>query len=234
MIATPHDEASGSGVDRNLAAASERRQSPRHRLRDAPGTLGWVHRDERITCGMTVLDLSGGGAAVRADRAPPVDQPAWIRLNSGAAGPDRVDARVVSTSAEPSGMHVVRLQFTSWIPLGNVLDQHEEHRLWERYPARETRAVLAWFEHNGELTHPGELLNISGGGAAVVTDAALPESQPVWLSLSAASAGLAPVECRLVALSIDASGLRIARLRFVEPCPMELFELAVHGAPDQP
>ena len=131
-------------------------------------------------------------------------------------------------------MFMVRMQFTSWLPLGNVLDQHEEHRFWQRYPARETRAQLIWLDRDIEQTLPGELMNISGGGAAVITDAKVPAEQPVWLTLGASSDTLAPVESRLVAISIDASGLRIARLRFVEPCPMQLFELAVHGTPSQP
>jgi hypothetical protein len=62
----------------------------------------------------------------------------------------------------------------------------------------------------------------------------VPAGQSVWLTLAAESALITPVESRLVAISDDASGLRIARLRFVEPCPMHLFELAVHGTMSQP
>jgi hypothetical protein len=131
-------------------------------------------------------------------------------------------------------MYMVRMRFTSWMPLESVLDQHEEHRFWQRYPARETRARLVWLDGDVENAFPGELLNISGGGAAVITDAMVPAGQPVWLTLEAGPAALTPVEARLVAVSIDASGLRIARLRFVEPCPMHLFELAVHGTLSQP
>ncbi len=128
---------------------------------------------------MTVVDISGEDAAMLAARAPPVDHPAWIRLESGAAGPDRLEARVVSTSALPSGKFMVRLQFASWIPSGNVLERHEEHRLWERYAARETRASLLWLDHEIERTFTGKLVNISGDGAAVITDAMLPDDQPV-------------------------------------------------------
>jgi hypothetical protein len=31
-------------------------------------------------------------------------------------------------------------------------------------------------------------------------------------------------------MSLDPSGLKIARIQFVDPCPMEFFELAVHGS----
>jgi hypothetical protein len=205
---------------------------PRHRLRDAAGTLGWREEEEVFACAMSVVDISGVGAAVLADRCPGVAEPVWIRLESGAAGAERIDARVVTTSAEPGGKFMVRLRFTSWIALGNVLDQHEEHRVWQRYPARETRGKLVWEDREGERAAPAELMNISGGGAAVVTDAVVPEGRPIWLSLAAEEyEEMTPVECELVAMSMDASGLRMARLRFVEPCPMELFETVVHGGP---
>jgi hypothetical protein len=178
---------------------------------------------------MTVIDISGAGAAVLAGRAPLGDQPAWIRLESGATGAERIEARVVSISAAASGMYIVRMQFKSWVPLGIVLEQHEEHRLWQRYPARETRARLLWLDQQGEQAYPGRLLNISGGGAAVITEAAFPAEGAVWLMLATESAQTTPVEARLVAVSIDPSGVRVARLRFVESCPMDLFELAVHG-----
>jgi hypothetical protein len=220
-----------SDVTSRAATTPERRQTPRHRLRDAPGTLDWCEGSDQISCKITVVDISGAGAAVLADRAPAVDQTAWIKLDSGAAGRDRLEARVVATSAEPSGKHIVRLHFTTWLPLGEVLERHEEHRLWTRYPARETRANVLWLDRNIEQSLPGRLVNISCGGAAVITDAPLPAQEPIWLTLSPGSLATTPVECRLVAVSIDASGSRLARLRFVEACPMDLFELAVQGAP---
>ena len=213
----------------NPNGGAERRRSPRHRLRNAPGTLNWHEGDAPVTCAMTMVDISGGGAAVLAERAPLVNQALWIRLDSGDGRRERLEARVVSTSAETSGKFIVRMQFTSWIELGNVLEQHGERRLWQRHPARETHASLAWLEKDVEQHASGELMNISGGGAAVITDAMLPEEQPVWLTLAEGPDAIAPVEAHLVVVSIDASGLRIARLRFVEACPMDLFELAVHG-----
>ncbi len=229
-MAPLRNTAISSHADQEAVARPERRQQPRHRLRDATGTLGWDDKNDSITSRMTVIDLSGAGAAVLAESSPPADHPVWIRLDSGALGCERLEARVVSTSAETSGMHTVRLQFISWLPVLNVLEQHEEHRLWQRYPAREKRALLTWLERGIELTFPGELMNISGGGAAVVTDAPVPALEPVWLTLSEGPDPISPVEARLVAISIDASGLKVARLRFVEACPMALFERAVHGA----
>jgi hypothetical protein len=230
----PRDEkTSNPDVKERSGAKPERRQSLRHRLRDAPGLLEWCEGNEQITCGMKMIDISAGGAAVLADRGPPLDQPVWIRLASGALGSEPLQARVVSTSADPTGKQLVRMQFTSWISIGSVLEEHAEHRLWQRYPARATRASLIWLDDDGEYTVACVLLNISGGGAAVFTDAVLPQEHPLWLTLQGESGATTPVESRLVAISIDVSGLKIARFRFVEACPMDLFELAVHGRSSQ-
>ena len=84
-----------------------------------PALSDWCENAKtRSTARMTVVDISGAGAAVLADRCPTVDQTVWIRLDSGAAGSERLEARVVATSAEASGKHIVRLQFTSWLPFG--------------------------------------------------------------------------------------------------------------------
>jgi PilZ domain len=187
-----------------------------------------------MTCEMNMLDISSGGAAVLADRASARALPVWIRLNSGAAGPDPLVALVVSTSNDVSGKFLVRARFTSEIALQRVLERHEKHQIWQRYAARETRARLAWAEAGTEYEASGQLVNISGGGAAVVTDAMLPDDQAIRLTLTAESSAVMPVESRLVAVSIDTSGLKIARLEFVEPCPMDLFELAVNGATSRP
>ena len=131
---------------------------------------------------MTVIDISGAGAAVLADRALAMDQTAWIKLDSGAAGRERLEARVVATSAEASGKHVVRVNFTSWLPLGEVLERHEEHRLWTRYPARETRANCSGSsEHPANL--PGPIDQYQWRRRGRVTDAPLPAQEPIWLTL---------------------------------------------------
>ena len=196
--------------------------------------LDWCEGAEQITCGMKIIDISGWGAAVLADQRPTVNQPVRIRLASGALGSESVEARVVSTSADPSGKQTVRMKFTSWHSLGTVLEQHEEHRHWQRYPALGTRASLVWFNQDGEHTVACTLLNISGGGAALYTDTTVPDQHPLLLSLQVELATSTPVECRLVAASIDVSGSKLTRVRFVEPCPVDLFELAVHGRSNSP
>ncbi len=80
------DKTSSSQVDQRPNPAEERRRSLRYLLRDAPGMLDWCEGAEQITCGMKIIDISGWGAAILADRRPTVNQPVRIRLASGAHG----------------------------------------------------------------------------------------------------------------------------------------------------
>jgi hypothetical protein len=125
---------------------------------------------------------------------------------------------------------LVRLQFTHWISLEGILEHHHERRLWQRFPVRESRAKLTWLENGSEKTIRGELLNISGGGAAIIVDVISPSDKPIWFELESDGRDLGVVESRLVVISLDLSGLKIARIKFIDPCPMLLFELAIHGS----
>jgi hypothetical protein len=206
----------------------ERRKSPRHVLRDARGTLSWDEQAQRITCEIDVVDMSGSGVAALAHQVPPADLPVWISLESSViSGP--LEGRLVIASADPSGKHLVRMRFTSWLSIGEILEPFEEHRQWKRYPAREKSATLNWLDTDQEIVVPVELQNISGGGAAVVTDATLPGDQSIRLIVEVGKESTTPVESRLVGSYLDASGLNIARLKFVEDCPLDLFESVVNG-----
>jgi PilZ domain len=136
---------------------------------------------------------------------------------------------MVSRSGRPNPARSSSACLTAFHQGDTVLDQHHEHRQWQRYPAQHKRTSLFWRDQDGEHTVACELINISGGGSALFTDAVLPDKEPLRLTLHVDTEETSPVECRLVALSADASGLQLARLRFVEPCPMDLFELAVYG-----
>jgi hypothetical protein len=41
---------------------------------------------------------------------------------------------------------------------------------------------------------------------------------------------LDPVESRLVVTPLEPSGLKVARIKFVDACTMVLFEQAIHGS----
>ena len=50
------------------AGFHERRQSPRYRLRDVRGRLSWHAADGQVDSDVTVINISGGGAAVLAEQ----------------------------------------------------------------------------------------------------------------------------------------------------------------------
>jgi hypothetical protein len=217
---------------RQDAGFHERRQSPRYRLRDVRGCLSWQALDGEVAGEVTVLNISGGGAAVLAEEAPAAGQTVRLRLQCESARIEPIEAIALAASADDSGKTVVRLRFAHWVPLDAILEKHQERRMWERYPARESRATLTWLDGSTERTIPGELLNISGGGAAFVSEEQPPPGVSIWLQLEASIRQpypIDPVESQLVTTSADPSGLKIAHLQFVGPCPMELFELAVSG-----
>jgi hypothetical protein len=105
-----------------------------------------------------------------------------------------------------------------------------ERRLWDRYPIVGVRASLNWVVGATETTARGDLLNISGGGAALASDVGPPAGVPLWLRFETSDppgSEIESVEARLVMTSIGPSGMRIAHVQFVEPCPVGLFDLVV-------
>jgi hypothetical protein len=211
----------------------ERRQSPRYRLRDVRGRLTWPSPDGMISGEGTVLNISGGGAAVLVDAAPEAGQAVQLVLHGDSALIEPIEAVALAASPDESGKTLVRLRFDLWVPLDAILAKYEERRMWQRYPARESRATLTWLDESAERTIAGVLLNISGGGAAVAGEVQPPLEVPIRLWVGSGPgqpSPLDPVEAQLVATSIDPSGRMIAHLQFIGACPMEFFELAVHGA----
>lgn len=207
----------------------ERRQSARTLLRDVTGTLSWSGEDGEVVRDVAVLNVSGGGAALFADEAPPAGQLIRLVLRCDSSRMDPVAGHVVDARPDPSGRWVIHVRFAHWVSLIPLLERYREHRLWERYPARQMRASLSWLEGMTERIARGELLNISGGGAAFVSEMAPPHGIPLFLRLEAEGVRAHAVEARLVTTSVDPSGMRIAHLQFIDPCPMDLFELAVGG-----
>jgi hypothetical protein len=210
----------------------ERRSSVRTLLRDVRGTMSWRGDTGDIACDVVVLNISGGGAAILADDAPRAGQALHLSLHCDAARMGLIEGQVIEARPDSSGKQAVHVRFAHWVPLDSLLASHRERRLWERYPTRESRASLGWLEGSTEVAIRGELLNISGGGAAFASDLLPPRGVPIWLWLEAGvreGMRIHAVESRLVATSVDPSGMRIAHLQFVDPCPMDLFELTVDG-----
>jgi hypothetical protein len=218
---------------RQDTASRERRHSPPYRLHDIRGSLSWQAAEGEVASDLTVMNISGGGATVLAERAPVAGQAVRLHLKCGSARIEPIDALALEVSPDDSGKTVVHLRFARWVPLDAILKGHQEGRLWQRYPARESRATLMWLDGSTERTMPGELLNLSGGGAAVVAEVQPPPGVSIWLQLEAGipqGHRIDPVECHLVSTSTDPSGRKIAHLEFIGPCTMELFGLVVNGA----
>jgi hypothetical protein len=228
-----NDTRNGRMTPREAPPLVERRATARTLLRDVVGRITWRGEAGEVVSQVVVLNISGGGAALLAEDPLPAGQSLRLSLQCAAARMESVDGQVVETSLDASGRRVVHVRFTRWVPLDWLLDKHRERRLWERYPARESRASLSWPEGAAERVVRGELLNISGGGAAFVSEECPPRGVPIFLRLEAGAEDgvrLHAVESRLVTTSVDPSGMRVAHIHFVQPFPMELFELAVDGS----
>jgi hypothetical protein len=61
-------------------------------------------------------------------------------------------------------------------------------------------------------------------------DVICPADEAIWFELEADGTELEPIESRLVVNSLDASGSQIIRIKFIDPCPIRVFEVAIHGA----
>jgi PilZ domain len=195
--------------------------------------MTWTGETGETSCEGSVLNISGGGAAVRGEKLPQVGQTVRLLLCSDSVSVEPVEAQARAISLDAAEKPVVHLRFVQWMPLDALLKDHGERRMWARYPARESRGTLSWLVGSNEKTIPGELLNISGGGAAFVADVQPPPGVPLWLQLDVSARQvdrIDPVESRLVTVSDDPSGMKITHLQFVEPCPMRLFELVVSGS----
>ncbi len=221
-----------AATERQNVPPDERRQSTRYKLRDAHAILSWDEGADHVACEGEVVNISGGGAALLTERAPPAGIPIQLELVRRPAAREPLEARSLATSVDPSGRHLVRLQFTHWVSLDAILERHHERRLWQRFPVRETRLRrLTWIEDGSEKSIRGDLSNISGGGAAIIVDVILPAEEPIWFELETDGRVLDPVESpHLVVTSLDPSGSKIARIKFIDACPMLLFELAIHGS----
>lgn len=215
------------GVRRPVERRSTRRRLPA----DGRGTILWPDATGEFASDVVVLNVGGGGAAVLGEESPPDGPPRRLRLRCRDLAEEAIDATVVDTSLHPTWRRTLHLQFDRGYDLGAGRARPRDRRLWECYAVGEVPASVQWSDGGGTRTIRGVLLNISGGGAAFGCEAAVPAGIPVRLRLEfadAAAGGLAPVVARIVAITEDQSGIRIAHLEFVEHCPIPFFDLAVN------
>jgi hypothetical protein len=100
----------------------------------------------------------------------------------------------------------------------------DERRASERYEVDEVRAHLVWGE-GGRDRASVAILNVSLGGALLITDETPMPVDPVWLwcGLRGESHW---AELEVLARQKAPMGMMMLRVRFLETCPYELFKLA--------
>jgi hypothetical protein len=223
-------ESSGGALFHSHQAATvEQRQWIRTTLPHARATLTWHDGGAKVTQDAVLMDISGGGASIQMAVGPPSDRPLWLNLIHDSIVAVPIEAALLESRLTASGKLLCRLRFVSNAALEGVIPLHKECRLWKRFPARETHAELEWQEGAQTDRIAVALVNISGGGAAVRAQAAPPSDRPFWLRVRVGNFQSSHVLCRLVEFSSDLSEQPIARLEFQEGCPLDLFEVAVHG-----
>jgi c-di-GMP-binding flagellar brake protein YcgR len=211
------------------AEGRNRRRSIRVASPQARVTLTWGEAHAPVTMKGNLIDLSSGGAAVLMDVAPPTDSPVTVALDSEAGVATIIRAQILECREHASGKAVVRLRFQDCVRLEKPREPARERRLWKRYPVKANRTMLFWQEGDQVEQLRAEMLNISGGGAAIAVAGTVPADQPVWICLEMDGSYTSRVEARQVATVQNASGKQVVRFQFSELCPLDLYEAAVHG-----
>ena len=152
------------------AATRELRSWIRTKLPDIGATLTWHVGANQVT-----HDADLSISAVVEQRStwrsvPPADRPVWLRLIHASIEADPIEAVSIETRLIEPRKTRCRLRFLSSEALQGVISLKEERRLWTRFPALETHGELEWEEDGRMHGVAVEIVNISGGGAAVRPD----------------------------------------------------------------
>jgi len=105
----------------------------------------------------------------------------------------------------------------------------QDRRDWHRYRTLESRASISWKEANGICRNWAvTLLNISGGGAALIIIKEVPPRKgTICFRLDAVTDEW--VEARVVKISSMEPERYLVQLEFLTPCPDHMFTVSVHG-----
>lgn len=211
------------------AELPERREWRRIVPQNVDITLSWLGDESRISYFAKLLDISGGGAAVLIDVEPPACQRLWLKLNSVELHMEPVEAVLVKLSKHDSGKTLARLKFKSPGAFVGATPLPRERRSLMRFPVREEGAIISWHDRGRERFVSAKLVNISGGGAAIQTWEDLPEDRPIQLHLRTEHIQTSHVEAKVLGTYLNSTKAQITRLEFTEPCPVDLYDLAVFG-----
>jgi hypothetical protein len=108
----------------------------------------------------------------------------------------------------------------------------EERRQYERYPSAEDQAWLGWWEGRVYRRSPAMLIDISQGGAKVVSEIPPPRRSTIWMCIDGPRR-TEWVEAEVVEVVRLDDGTAQVRMAFREVCPYAFFEVAVYGFPER-
>jgi hypothetical protein len=211
--------------------STERREWVRTTLPGVEAALSWPGEEGRQSCCAQLLEIGGGGAAVLTDAELP-DVPLWLELSANAFPPGPIEAVQILRSAQQCGKSLVRLRFVTPLDSVGATRLPRERRKSLRFPARETHAIVCWHDHDQDHLLAAELVNISTGGAAIRTSVEIPLDCPVRLALKPDQIVTSDVQANVLESTLDSCDRHFSRLEFTEPCPSDLYQLAVFGPPD--
>jgi PilZ domain len=90
----------------------------------------------------------------------------------------------------------------------------QERRQTPRFRLRDARGSLSWRGESGDETCEVIVMNISGGGAAVLAEHGPQAGQALRLSFHSESARMEPIEAMALSSSLHPKGKQVIRLRF--------------------
>ncbi|WP_165227575.1 hypothetical protein [Aquisphaera insulae] len=213
--------------DRGPDRIHERRRWVRFILPDVVTRLSWKEGDRTESHLVSLVNISGEGAALMMDFHPQWDRAYLLKVDHGQPRPTTIPARLVSAEETGNGRTLASFKFdTSDSTIGLVPEQRER-RAWQRHVPREKAAVLSWVSGNSTVSKGVELSDIGGGGAAVLSKERPPTNEPLWLWVGREGSEVGPVECRLVGVCSAADNLHTIRLAFIGLCPILVFEVAM-------
>ncbi len=196
-------------------------------LPDLVTRLSWRDVDRTESHLVSLVSISGEGAAVMMEVRPPWDRAFVLHVDHGQPRPASIPARLVSAEETGFGRTLATFKFESTESAIDLIPSHRERRAWQRQVPKEKTAVLSWVSGNSTVSAGVELKDIGGGGAAVLTRENPLSSEPLWLWVGREGDRAGPVECKIVGFAVDAGGLYTLRLSFIGLCPILVFEVAM-------
>jgi hypothetical protein len=108
---------SGAALEGVIPLQKERRSWKRFPALETHAELEWQEGGATHCVAVALVNISGGGAAVRADAPPPSDRPFWLSLRVGDFQSTRVLCRLVVFSSDVGEQPIARVEFQEGCPI---------------------------------------------------------------------------------------------------------------------